>query len=62
MAMRIMMIVICLLWSGSVFADETISKEPLTKLFQEGKLSEGVEIVMANLKQCAVVHTARTKK
>ena len=43
---------LAMLSSAPVLAQEAINREQLTQIFQEGKLSERVELVMANLEKC----------
>ena len=51
MKIRIILLMVSLLWSGPVFSGEPPTKEQLEKMWEEGKRSEMVELVMAHFDQ-----------
>ena len=48
MTIRIILLVVLIFWSGPVFSGEPPTREQLDKMWEEGKHSEMVELVMAN--------------
>ena len=51
MKIRIILLVVLMLWSGPVFADEPLTITQMQAMLDEGKRSEVVELVVADLEQ-----------